>query len=68
MATTKRQQKWGSLELPITSWQVLGLVLLAGIGLSTLLVLGTFLLVAVSPQRFEQILALLKIVLKTAVP
>ncbi len=61
-------KKWGTLELPVTAWQVFGLMLLAGVGLTVLIALGTILLLTSSPARFDQIMALLKIVLKVAVP
>ena len=50
-------QKWVLLELPITPGQVIGLVLLAGMGLTMLIVLGVILAVVISPERFEQLLA-----------
>ena len=68
MAGSKQGQKWGTLELPVTAWQVFGMMLLAGVGLAVLIVLGTILLLTSSPARFDQIMALLTIVLKVAVP
>jgi hypothetical protein len=52
----------------VTAWQVFGLMLLAGVGLTVLIALGTILLLTSSPARFGQIMALLGIVLKVAVP
>ena len=43
-------------------------MLLAGVGLTALIALGTILLLTSSPARFDQIMALLGIVLKVAVP
>jgi len=68
MAGSKQGQKRGTLELPATSWQVFGLMVLAGVGLTVLIALGTILLLTSSPARFDQIMALLGIVLKVAVP
>ena len=67
MTSSKQGRKWGALELPVTAWQVFGLMLLAGVGLAVLIALGTLLLTS-SPARFEQIMALLGIVLKVAIP
>ena len=68
MAESKKGQKRGRLELPVTPWQVFGLMLLAGVGLTVLIAFVTILLLTISPARFDQILALLTIVLKVAVP
>ena len=68
MAGSKQGQNRGKLELPVTPWQVFGLMLLAGVGLTALIALGTILLLTSSPARFDQIMALLTIVLKVAVP
>ena len=68
MAGSKQGKNRGTLELPVTAWQVLALMLLAGVGLTALIALGTILLLTSSPARFDQIMALLTIVLKVAVP
>jgi hypothetical protein len=68
MAGSKQGQKRGKLELPVTFWQVFGLMLLAGVGLTVLIAFGTILLLTSSPARFDQIMALLGIILKVAVP
>jgi hypothetical protein len=67
-ARSKRANNRGKLELPVTPWQVFGLMLLAGVGLTVLIALGTIVLLTSSPARFDQIMALLGIVLKVAVP
>jgi hypothetical protein len=67
-ARSKQGKNRGKLELPVTPWQVFGLMLLAGVGLTVLIALGTILLLTSSPARFEQIMALLGIVLEVAVP
>ena len=68
MTGSKQGKKRGKLELSVTTWQVFGLMLLAGVGLAVLIALGTILLLTSSPARFDQIMALLTIVLKVAVP
>ena len=68
MAGSNRGKKRGKLELPVTTWHVFGLMLLAGVGLTVLIALGTIVLLTISPARFDQIMALLGIVLKVAVP
>jgi hypothetical protein len=68
MAGSKRGKNGGKLELPVTTWQVFALMLLAGVGLTVLIALGTILLLTSSPARLDQIMALLTIVLKVAVP
>ena len=67
-ARSKQGNNRGKLELPVTAWQVFGLMLLAGVGLTVLIALGTILLLTSSPARFDQIMALIGIVLKVAVP
>jgi hypothetical protein len=67
-AMSKRGKNRGTLELPVTTWQVFGLMLLAGVGLTVLIAFGTILLLTSSPARFDQIMALLGIVLRVAVP
>ena len=51
MAGSKQGKKRGTLELPVTTWQVFGLMLLAGVGLTVLIALGTILLLTSSPAR-----------------
>ena len=68
MAGSKQGKNRGTLELPVTAWQVLALMSLAGVGLTVLIVLVTIVLLMISPARFDQIMALLTIVLKVAVP
>ena len=41
MAGSKQGKNRGKLELPVTTWQVFGLMLLAGVGLTVLIALGT---------------------------
>ena len=48
---SKQGQNWGKLELPVTTWQIFGLMLLAGVGLTALIALGTILLLTSSPAR-----------------
>ena len=68
MSRLMQGKKWGTLELPVSSWQVFGLMLLAGVGLTALIAFVTIVLLMISPARFDQIMALLGIVLKVAVP
>ena len=68
MASSKRGKNRGKLELPVTFWQVFGLMLLAGVGLAALIAFVTIVLLMISPARFDQIMALLGIVLRVAVP
>ena len=68
MARSEQGKNRGTLELPVTAWQVFGLMLLAGVGLTVLVAFATIVLLTISPARFDQIMALLGIVLKVAVP
>jgi hypothetical protein len=50
-------------------WTMLGnLIEVAGNGLTVFIAFGTILLLTSSPARFDQIMALLGIVLKVAIP
>ena len=68
MAGSKQGKNRGKLELQVTSWQMFGLMLLAGVGLTALIAFVTIVLLMISPARFDQIMALLGTVLKVAVP
>ena len=68
MAGSKRGKNRGKLELPVTTWQVFGLMLLAGVGLTALIAFVTIVLLMISPACFDQIMTLLGIVLKVVVP
>jgi hypothetical protein len=68
MASSKQGKKWGTLELPVTAWQVFALMLLAGVGLTVLIAFVTIVLLMISPARFDQIMTLLGIVMKVAIP
>ena len=68
MAGSKQGKNRGKLELSVSTWQVFGLMLLAGMGLTALIALVTMLLLTSSPARFDQIMALLRIVLKVVGP